>query len=44
MSSWSFLYRQQSGLLGLMQQLIWPKGASAMTRVLRWNFAKVSDS
>ncbi|WIA30280.1 hypothetical protein OEZ86_000370 [Tetradesmus obliquus] len=39
MSSWSFLYRQQPGLLS---QLIWPKGASAMTRLLRWNFAKAS--
>jgi hypothetical protein len=41
MSSWSFLYRQPPGLLS---QLIWPKGASAMTRLLRWNFAKAGGT
>ncbi|KAF6244112.1 hypothetical protein COO60DRAFT_1601281 [Scenedesmus sp. NREL 46B-D3] len=39
MSSWSHLYRPQPGLLS---QLLWPKGASAMTRLLRWNYAKAS--
>lgn len=41
MSTWSYLYKRPPGLLS---QLLWPKGASFMTRLLKWNFNKASNA